>query len=274
MRLPEFPDERSLVPYAATALAGSRVLVFAPHPDDEVLGCGGALALLHARGARLEVVLVTDGAAGARDEAERGRIAAERVAESRQALDVLGGGTVHAGGIPDREAAARPAEVEALLSRWLVESAPDLVFAPSPVETHPDHRAVAYALFAVAARAPRDAAAAALAGATVAFYEVSQPFRPNVLVDLTDVLARKEKAMLAFATQAAERDYAGFMKGLNAFRRLTLPPGVAAAEAFAVFPGALLADPAAALRALLPVAIRPHLGLRERLGVLFSGRLP
>ena len=41
-----------------------RVVVFAPHPDDEVLGCGGALADLLDRGARLDVVLVTDGAAG------------------------------------------------------------------------------------------------------------------------------------------------------------------------------------------------------------------
>ncbi len=274
MRPPEFPDERSLVPYAATALEGTRVLVFAPHPDDEVIGCGGALADLRARGARLDVVLVTDGAAGARDEAGRGRIAAERIEESRRALEVLGGGTVHAGGIPDRGAGDRLAEVEALLARWLVEAAPDLVFAPSPVETHPDHRAVAYALLAVAARPASDPAAAALARATVAFYEVSQPFRPNVLVDLTPVLARKEKAILAFASQTAERDYAGFVNGLNAFRRLTLPPAVAAAEAFAVFPGALLADPAAVLRALLPVAARPPLGLRERLGVLFSGRLP
>ncbi len=273
MRPPEFPDERSLVPYAATALSGSRVLVLAPHPDDEVLGCGGALADLNARGAHVDVVLVTDGAAGARDENERGRIASERMEESRRALAALGGGSVHAGGIRDRAAGERLADVEALLSRWLVEASPDLVFAPSPVETHPDHRAVAYALLAVAARPSPDPAAAALARATVAFYEVSQPFRPNVLVDITPVLARKRQAILEFASQAAERDYAGFVSGLNAFRRLTLPPAVAAAEAFAVFPGSLLADPAAVLRALLPVAARPPLSLRERLGVLFSGRL-
>ena len=75
-------------------------------------------------------------------------------------------------------------------------------------------------------------------------------------------------------TTVTNADYAAFVDGLNAFRTMTLPPGSAAAEAFAVFPGALLADPAAVLGALLPVGPRAPLGLRGRLGVLFSGRLP
>jgi LmbE family N-acetylglucosaminyl deacetylase len=274
MRSSEIPDEQALLPYAASTFSAQRVLVFAPHPDDETLGCGGALADLRGRGARLDVVLVTDGAAGARNEEERGPIASARVEESRRALEALGGGTVHGGGIPDRGAGRRLVEVEALMARWLVEVAPDLVFAPSPVETHPDHRAVAYALLALARRPAEDPGAAALARATVAFFEISQPFRPNFLLDITPVLGRKEKALAAFASQAAERDYAGFVGGLNAFRRMTLPSGVAAAEAFGVFPGAVLADPAAVFRALLPVAPQVPLALRERFRVLFSGRVP
>src|SRR5512140_2304099 len=181
MRPPDFPDEQTLVPYAASTFSGKRVLVFAPHPDDEIFGCGGALADLAGRGARVDVVVVTDGAAGARNEEERGRIASARIAESRRALEVLGGGTVHPGGIPDRGAGDRLQEIESLLARWLVEVTPDLIFAPSPVETHPDHRAVAVALFRLAARPSSGAAGQALDAATVAFFELSQPFRPNFL---------------------------------------------------------------------------------------------
>lgn len=36
-------------------------LVFAPHPDDEVLGCGGTISLKVAAGARVQVVIMTDG---------------------------------------------------------------------------------------------------------------------------------------------------------------------------------------------------------------------
>ncbi|WP_031069725.1 PIG-L deacetylase family protein [Streptomyces sp. NRRL WC-3742] len=38
------------------------VLVFAPHPDDEVIACGGTIARLVAEGARVRVVFATDGA--------------------------------------------------------------------------------------------------------------------------------------------------------------------------------------------------------------------
>ena len=271
---PDLPEEQELVPYAASRFEAKRVFVLAPHPDDEVFGCGGALANLAARGAAVDVLLVTDGAAGASDEESRRAIAARRAGESREALGILGGGSVHEGGFRDRGLGGARAALEDLVATWLAKTSPDLVFAPSPVETHPDHRAVAYALLAVARRPARDPAAAALARATVAFVEVSQPFRPNFLVDVTRVLELKRKAVGVFASQAKERDYAAFVGGLNAFRTMTLPPGSAAAEAFAVFPGALLADPAAVLAALLPVAPRPHLGLWERLGVLFSGRLP
>jgi LmbE family N-acetylglucosaminyl deacetylase len=255
MRSSDFPDEQTLVPYEASSFVASRVVVFAPHPDDEILGCGGALADLLDRGARVDVVLVTDGTEGVRDTEERARIASVRFEESRRALESLGGGTLHAGGLPDRGLAERLGDVEALLGRWLVEAAPDLVFAPSPVETHPDHRAVAAALLRLAGRPADDPAVRALEGTTVAFFELSQPFRPNFLFDATRLRARKERAMGAFVSQAAARDYAGFVRGLNAYRRMTLSADVLSVEAYSVCAGfRLRSDPEGVVRALLPVA--------------------
>ena len=92
-------------------------------------------------------------------------------------------------------------------------------------------------------------------------------------MDITPVLERKRNAVRAFVSQAKERDYSSFVDGLNAYRRMTLPGNVAAAEAYAVFPGARLGDPADVLPALLPVPPAAPLGLKERLLVLFSGRL-
>jgi LmbE family N-acetylglucosaminyl deacetylase len=270
----DLPDERALVPYEASRFEGRTVLVLAPHPDDEVFACGAALADLAARGAALHVLLVTDGAAGAADETARRRVAATRAGESRTALAALGGGSVHEGGLPDRGLGARAEELEKLLADWLAKTEPDLVFAPSPVETHPDHRAVAYALLSLARRPPEDPAARVLARATVAFCELSQPIRPNFLFDATSVWPRKERAVAAFVSQAEQRDYAGFVRGLNAFRRMTLPPHVEAAEAFAVFPGVRLSDSAAVVAALVPVVPARNLSFGDRLRVLFTGRFP
>jgi LmbE family N-acetylglucosaminyl deacetylase len=49
-----------LVPASAVAEFG-RTLVVAPHPDDESLGCGGAIALLRERGLPVHVLFVSDG---------------------------------------------------------------------------------------------------------------------------------------------------------------------------------------------------------------------
>ncbi|MET8543715.1 PIG-L deacetylase family protein [Kitasatospora sp. NPDC004799] len=45
-----------------SALSSRTVLVFAPHPDDEVIACGGTIAGLAAEGARVRIVFATDGA--------------------------------------------------------------------------------------------------------------------------------------------------------------------------------------------------------------------
>ena len=61
--------------------------------------------------------------------------------------------------------------------------------------------------------------------------------------------------MKEFNSQAAERDYAGFVRGLNAYRRLTLSADVLSVEAYSVSTGfRLRSDPEGVVRALLPVA--------------------
>src|SRR4029077_11597995 len=40
---------------------GTRLLVVAPHPDDETLGAGGLMARVHETGGRVNVVYLTDG---------------------------------------------------------------------------------------------------------------------------------------------------------------------------------------------------------------------
>ena len=91
-------EECLLVPYTAAEVRAETLLVLAPHPDDEVLGCGGLSALVAKAGGRVVPVLVTDGGAG--DFSGSGDAAAyvaTRLAESTRAastaigaLDVVG----------------------------------------------------------------------------------------------------------------------------------------------------------------------------------------
>ena len=108
------------------------------------------------------------------------------------------------------------------------------MLCPSPVEIHPDHRALARALYElVAASRPGDPDHDRFRFLRIAFYELSHPLLPNTLVDIAAVAAKKEEALAAYASQQAVRDYAGAIQGLNAYRRLTLS-GNGPVEAFRV----------------------------------------
>ena len=235
MTLPGTISERALMPYGASLFSAASVLVVAPHPDDEVFGCGAAIAQLNSTGANVTVLLVTDGAAAGGDEVERSRIARVRQDESKAALAFLGGGRVVSAGLPDRGTWERRPEIQSFLGDLLAEISPQLVFVPSPAEVHPDHRAVADAFLTLSqSDSFRRPLFAASGSALVAFYEVSQPIRPNFLLDATLYVAAKERAMAAFASQGGAHDYPAYIRGLMSYRRMTLPSEVSAAEAYFV----------------------------------------
>ena len=71
-----------------TLLFVSSVIIFAPHPDDEVFGAGGLLTLLAEKGCTEQTIIVTDGARGSDNRNDK--LAATREAESTAAAELLG----------------------------------------------------------------------------------------------------------------------------------------------------------------------------------------
>lgn len=213
--------EADAIPYEPALLRGERLLVLAPHPDDEVIGCGGLVAL-HLRERRaVRIVIATDGAeAGA---------AILREQESRRGVERLGTAEVEFLRFPDR---ALGEEAGPRLREELLAFRPDLIVVPSPVEIHPDHLALCRVFCELVQQ--DETLFADLALARVAFYEISQPFRPNAIVDITEVAEAKYAAIGEHASQTAVRDYAGYARGLNAYRAMTLPAEARFAEAFFV----------------------------------------
>src|SRR4051794_15385370 len=61
-----------------------RVLVVAPHMDDEVIPCGGTLLLLREQGAEIHVTFATDGSAGLKSAEAAKRLTVTRRAEAQQ----------------------------------------------------------------------------------------------------------------------------------------------------------------------------------------------
>jgi LmbE family N-acetylglucosaminyl deacetylase/glycosyltransferase involved in cell wall biosynthesis len=227
--------EDELIPFAPSDLTAGRVLVLAAHPDDEVLGAGGLLALCAERGSAVRIWIATDGTAQEGAEAEGAAPYGERRREeSRRAARALGVDPPVFGGLPDRGLDPGSEDLRDALAALVAEFEPDLVLCPSPSEIHPDHRALAEVLYRILAESrPEDPEHDRYRFLRVAFYEISQPFLPNALVDISSVASKKEGALAVYESQQSVRDYAGAVRGLNAYRRLTLP-GSGPAEAFCV----------------------------------------
>ncbi len=134
-----------------------RVVVVAPHPDDESLGAGGTVASLSALGAQVHVVVCTDGDAAAPPDwlSDPTSLGAVRRREVTAAAEHLSPGrpvTLHLLGLRDGGLSAARPELDARLEPLL--DGASLVIAPWPDDGHPDHRAVGLAVRAVST-APR-----------------------------------------------------------------------------------------------------------------------
>ena len=195
-----------------------RVLVLAPHMDDETIGCGGTLALHAQRGARITVVFLTDGRKGSSalnalkgDDLERARaeLVQRRRREAERALARLG---IQHMVCLDAEDGALSASSWAAerLRPVLLEVRPQLVYVPFYLEEHADHRA--------ASRVLLDAAQGTSLDFMCVGYEVWTPLFPNCLVRIDDTMAVKKAALSEYHSQLAETDYLHACVGLNAHR--------------------------------------------------------
>ena len=220
MPMPATPGESDLIPYSACSVVPAQaVLVLAPHPDDEVFGCGGAIAQHVKSGHPVCVVVLTDGALYADSDV--------RQRESVAAAQILGYGTPEFWGLPDGGLSYSEELAQRLADR-IAQCGADLVYAPSPWENHPDHKQTQLlAAEAVLRSAPN---------VRLAFYEVGAALRPNVLLDITTVLETKAAAMRCFASQLEHQNYLGHIQALNFYRTYTLGADVKAAEAFWLAP--------------------------------------
>jgi len=213
--------------------ARGRVLVVAPHPDDEAIGPGATLLLHRALGDPVDALFVTSGVHGDHRHAhDPAAYVAIRQAEARAAAAVLGIGHTEFWGYPDGMVvtAADLAAVTARLADLLARMRPDVIYAPHLRESHSDHHFVALAV--------QGAHRAAHSGAALFGYEVWSPLDADLAVDVGAVYPRKLEAIRCYASQLEQNDIPRAVDGLNRYRAVLLPPGGQHAAVLGVGPAA------------------------------------
>ena len=215
--------EHKLVPYQAIQyIPCSHALVFAPHPDDEVFGCGGAIMRHIERGIPVSVIVVSDGAYGVTEE-KISEYIAQRHNECIAAAQILGYGIPNFWHYHDRQIDYGEKLIGEILAA-IRDTRADLIYAPSVFEMHPDHRMLGMAVLEAVRRVGKTI--------SIALYEIGIPLRPNRLLDISDLMARKVTAMECFVSQNALQRYDQHIAALNRYRTYTLPASVTATEAY------------------------------------------
>lgn len=195
-----------------------RALVITAHPDDTEFGAAGTVAKLVKDGCEAGYVVVTDGNKGSADRTMTPeRLAAIRADEQRAAARTVGVEHVVFLGYPDGEVEDTRAlrrDVSREIRRWR----PELVITQNPHRTsflpasHRDHRVVGGVVLDCVYPLARD---------HMAFPELMPEFEPHIVgevwimqwerpqhvVDISDVMDLKIRALACHASQFAEGEF-------------------------------------------------------------------
>jgi LmbE family N-acetylglucosaminyl deacetylase len=183
-----------------------RVVVLAAHPDDETLGAGGVVQVLHAHGAAVSLIVVSDGEAAfpALDPAGRAELAATRRQELTAAIVALGldPDAVQLLGLPDSAIAEHEADLAKRLEELLSDA--DCVIVPWPGDPHPDHAAVGRAGLAAAPVHAHRWSYPIWAWHWMDTEDAALPWRNAVICPLDEAQrTRKQDAIYTFESQLA-----------------------------------------------------------------------
>jgi LmbE family N-acetylglucosaminyl deacetylase len=212
-----------------------RMLVIAPHPDDEVLGCGGTMARAAAEGSDVHVAVVTRGQAPTFTEAMTAKVRSE----AKAAHCHLGVRQTHWLDLPAAQLAETPhSALNAALHALVRELRPDTLLVPFVGDIHMDHQLVALSALVAARPHQAEYPRRILAYETVSETNWNAPyvtpsFLPNVFIGIEATLQRKLEAASLFASQL--RDFP-HERSIDTLRALAMVRGSAvhlpAAEAF------------------------------------------
>ena len=213
----------------------SSVLVVAPHPDDEVLGCGGVIARHVASGDDVYVAIVSKGAA----EVYPPELVARVREESLLANQALGTKRLLFLDFPAPRLDGVPAaSLASAIRDVVVQVRARTVYLPHHGDLHGDHKAVYWATLVASRPNGGFYPARVLCYETPSETEWGAPipsdaFVPTVFVDVSRYLDVKQQAMKCYRSQLTLSPGARSLVSIESLARVRgCAIGVTAAEAF------------------------------------------
>ena len=215
------------------------IIIVAAHPDDEVLGCGGAISKLIKQGAKAHVLFIADGISSRGVEKTDSALLQLRYEAGKKAAEILGVISISFENYPDNKLDTVPMlDIVKSIENKIEEIQPDTVFTHHSGDVNIDHRRISEAVI-VACRPQNQHPVK-----NILFFEVPsstewQPpgtdsfFNPNWFIDISDELETKLTALKCYEDELRTWPHPRSIKGVSHlahWRGATI--GVDAAEAF------------------------------------------
>ncbi len=188
----------------------NRILVLAPHPDDESIGCGGTLCRHVQQGDEVHVVFLTSGEKGGHGRSEPATIRL-RESEAHRAASVIGIPEIEFWHLPDGAVRSSPSAIDRVRKK-LLQFKPHTVYVTHEREMHPDHRGAVRLLRRALEKFPEK-------HPEVLGFEVWTPIqRLSVIVDISPFMEQKLRAIRTYHSQCAVVGFVQAVRGLNRYR--------------------------------------------------------
>lgn len=214
------------------------VLVIAAHADDEVLGCGGAIAKHVAQGDEVHVVYMADGVGSRSGEFEA--LLRDRTKATERAMKILKVHSWQSLDFPDNRMDSVPLlNIVQPLEEIISKLAPHTIYTHHYGDLNVDHRVTHQAVMTACRPVPSSTIREILTFEIMSSTEWSSvglaPFLPSLYVDISDYHEKKQKALDAYGLEMRSAPHSRSVEHLNFLaQHHGHSIGVSAAEAFMV----------------------------------------
>jgi len=219
-----------------------RVLVFAAHPDDEVLGCGGTIVRHADAGDQVELLIVAEGATSRQQQRDRSQARVDLLAlalAAQRAASILGATGVELLDLPDnRLDSLDRLDLIKQIEERIERHQPQVVYVHHAGDVNVDHRRLHEAVVTACRPTPGHPVRRLLSYEVASSTEWQPPgsapaFQPNWFVDISAQWPRKREALEAYASEMRPWPHARSIEAVEHLARWRgAQVGVEAAEAF------------------------------------------
>jgi len=223
-------------------LTKSKVLVFAAHPDDEVLGCGGTMAKISTKGGSVRSIVFSDGVSSRKNNKKKDlKKILDRKNSCILAAKILGSKKPIFGTFPDNELDTIPLlQLVKFVEKYINKYKPNLIFTHFNNDLNIDHQLVSRAVVTACRPQKKNTVK------NILFFEIPSStewkietdskkgiFNPNWFEEISKTLSKKIKAIKIYKEEIRKWPHPRSTKGIKVLAEWRgATAGYEAAEAF------------------------------------------